>query len=166
LSAAPPHCTDAPPRAARISRQERAYLWKAWRNRECRSHELLRQWLSPAQAEQYDKFRSFDVVGSHTGKRYRIYCGTVMNVAELDAATHEARRWCFVPEGAIATGDVMLAQKIALETFEADALAIANGDGPECARRWSGSFLHISPLSWLVLTFACFLTLVWSLAPP
>jgi hypothetical protein len=56
----------------------------------------------------------------------------------------------------------MSAQKIALETFEADALAITNND----AGRWSGSFLHINPLSWLVLTFACFLTLVWSLAPP
>jgi hypothetical protein len=89
-----------------------------------------------------------------------------MNVAELDAAAHETRRWCFVPEGVVATGDVMLAQKIALETFEADALAIASDDGPECAGRWSSSFLHISPLSWLVLTFAGFLTLVWSLAPP
>jgi hypothetical protein len=32
-----------------------------------------------------------------------------------------------------ATGDVMLAQKIALETFELDALAIANHDGRQGA---------------------------------
>jgi hypothetical protein len=34
--------------------------------------------------------------------------------------------WCFVPKGSLVTGDVMLAQKIALETFECRALAVAN----------------------------------------
>jgi hypothetical protein len=33
--------------------------------------------------------------------------------------------WCFVPEGSLVAGDVMLAQKIALETSEYAALAVA-----------------------------------------
>jgi hypothetical protein len=34
--------------------------------------------------------------------------------------------WCFVPRGQLVPGDVMLAQKIALETNETAALAVAN----------------------------------------
>ena len=37
-----------------------------------------------------------------------------------------ADRYCFVPEGTLPIGDVMLAQKIALETDERAALAVAN----------------------------------------
>jgi len=34
--------------------------------------------------------------------------------------------WCFVPSGFLVPGDVMLAQKIALETDERGALGLAN----------------------------------------
>jgi hypothetical protein len=54
----------------------------------------------------------------------------------------------------------MLAQKIALETFELNALAIANHDGQRSAGFPSRS-LDINELVWLVLAFACFGTLVW-----
>jgi hypothetical protein len=94
--------------------EERSHL-----HSEERSQDLLRQWLSPDQAEQYDKFQRFEVVGSDTGTRYRIRLGTTMNVEEIAANGRIARRWCFAPEGAPAAGDVMLAQKIALETNEA-----------------------------------------------
>ena len=33
---------------------------------------------------------------------------------------------CFMPEGHLVAGDVMLAQKLALELFESDTLKIAN----------------------------------------
>jgi hypothetical protein len=33
--------------------------------------------------------------------------------------------WCFVPYGSLVAGDVVLAQKIALETFEHGALLVA-----------------------------------------
>jgi hypothetical protein len=49
-----------------------------------------------------------------------------MNVHELDADGHPVKQWCFAPEGRLAAGDIMLAQKIALETRETKALAIAN----------------------------------------
>ena len=136
--------------------EERSHL-----HSEERSQGLLRQWLSPDQAEQYDKFQLFEVVGSDTGTRYRIRLGTTMNVEEIAANGRIARRWCFAPEGAPAAGDVMLAQKIALETFELDALAVANHDTP---RGDPGRlFLRIDKLALLVVAFACLATLVWSL---
>ena len=49
-----------------------------------------------------------------------------MNVHELDAGGAPVQQWCFAPEGRVAFGDVLLAQKIALETMETKALAIAN----------------------------------------
>jgi hypothetical protein len=49
-----------------------------------------------------------------------------MNVEELDAAGGHIRPLCFMPRGRLVTQDVMLAQKLALELFEGDALRIAN----------------------------------------
>jgi hypothetical protein len=50
----------------------------------------------------------------------------MMNIDQLDSAGNKVCGWCFVPEGELAAGDCMLAQKIALETFETKVLAIAN----------------------------------------
>jgi hypothetical protein len=46
---------------------------------------------------------------------------------ELDGEGHPIRGWCFMPEGglALAMGDVMLAQKIAIETDEECATTAA-----------------------------------------
>ena len=49
-----------------------------------------------------------------------------MNVEHLDQTGRRIRLLCFMPEGHLAVGDVMLAQKIALELFENDALKIAH----------------------------------------
>ncbi|MET4447557.1 hypothetical protein ABIB75_005858 [Bradyrhizobium sp. GM2.2] len=72
----------------------------------------------------------FEVTGSHTGRRYRIHLGTVTNVLELDEKLEPKTGCCFLPERALAIGDVMLAQKIALETDEAAVLAIAKSFSP------------------------------------
>ena len=93
--------------------------------REARGLELLREWLTPEQRGQYDTYGYFDVTGCHSGKRYRIRHGTAANVYELDYAGHATNGWCFVPEDNLVAGDVMLAQKIALETDERAALAVA-----------------------------------------
>ena len=61
---------------------------------------------------------------SHTGTRYRIRRAIAMNIDELDS--RGVTQWCFAPQGELAVGDVMLAQKIALETMEWNALASAN----------------------------------------
>src|SRR6266576_5187154 len=91
-----------------------------------RGLELLKEWLSPEQFAQYDAKSYFEVTGCHSGKRYRINHGTSMNIHELDGAGRPRLGWCFAPKGYLVAGDVMLAQKIALETDERGALAVAN----------------------------------------
>jgi hypothetical protein len=93
---------------------------------EQKAHALLRAWLSPEQAQQYNSQRHFDVIGSDTGTRYRIRHGRMVNIDQLDSAGNKVCVWCVVPEGNLAASDCMLVQKIALETFETKALAIAN----------------------------------------
>jgi len=94
--------------------------------REARGLGLLKEWLSPEQFAQYEAKSYFEVTGCHSGKRYRINRGTSMNIHELDGAGRPRLGWCFAPQGHLVAGDVMLAQKIALETDERGALAVAN----------------------------------------
>jgi hypothetical protein len=97
---------------------------------EQRGLNLLREWLSQEQLAQYDAHKYFEVIGCHTGKRYRILHGNGANVIELDDAALPRTGWCFVPNDHLVTGDVMLAQKIALETDERGALGAANNFTP------------------------------------
>jgi hypothetical protein len=92
---------------------------------EARGLRLLRTWLSPPQLQQFNAKAHFDVIGSDTGRRYRIHYGTEMNIHELDVEGRLKRGWCFVPQGRLVPGDVMLAQKIALEASEIRALSVA-----------------------------------------
>jgi len=98
--------------------------------REQRGLKLLREWLSQEQLAQYDAHRYFEDIGCHTGKRYRIRHGIGANIIELDDAALPRTGWCFVPRAPLVAGDVMLAQKIALETDERGALAVANNFTP------------------------------------
>lgn len=93
---------------------------------EARALTLLKEWLSPKQRACYERFRYFDVVGSDTGTRYRIHHGTQTNIEELGGMGQKICKWCFVPDGDLVAGDVMLAQKIALETNERSALSVAH----------------------------------------
>jgi hypothetical protein len=93
---------------------------------EQKARALLRAWLSAEQAQQYNSQKHFEVIGSDTGTRYRIRHGHQINIDQLDSAGKKVCMWCVVPEGNLAASDCMLAQKIALETFETKALAIAN----------------------------------------
>jgi hypothetical protein len=103
--------------------------------REARGITLLREWLSPEQQAQFDASKCFDVVGCDSGRRYRIRHGTGTNVHEIDDAGRPVVGWCFVPSGHLVAGDVMLAQKISLETNERAALAVANRFPVEVPRR-------------------------------
>lgn len=87
---------------------------------------LLKQSLAPTQRQQYEKYGYFDVVGGTTGKRYRIRHGRQMNIEQLDKNGRRVCGWCFFPQGTLVAGDVMLAQKLALELYEPEALRIAN----------------------------------------
>jgi hypothetical protein len=102
---------------------------------EARGLRLLRAWLSPPQLEHFNAQAHFEVIGCDTGRRYRIKYGAAMNVHELDDEGRVKSGWCFVPQGHLVPGDVMLAQKIALEKFESRALLIAKRFAPIEARR-------------------------------
>ena len=93
---------------------------------EQRAEALLKQWLCPEQRATLDRCGYFEVKGSHSGKWYRIRYGRSMNIDELGENGVRAAVWCFGPEGRLPLGDVMLAQKLALETDELAALAVAN----------------------------------------
>ena len=109
-------------------------MWREWLrsilgedDSEARGLRLLREWLSAGQLAQFDADDHFEVVGCHSGKRYRILHGVSMNVHEIDASGRPLHCWCFVPDASyLASGDIMLAQKIALETDEFAVLAVAN----------------------------------------
>jgi hypothetical protein len=92
---------------------------------EARGLALLKDWLAPDQLAQYNAHGHFDVTGCHSGKRYRIRHGVGMNIYELDCYGRPLVGWCFVPKDNLVAGDVMLAQKIALETSEWTALLVA-----------------------------------------
>ena len=91
---------------------------------------LMKEWLTPRQLEQYEDEGCFDVKGSNGG-RYRISnAGTTFNVRELRRTVLgkllPGDKLCFQPAGVYSQGDVMLAQKIMLERDEPGALKIAN----------------------------------------
>jgi hypothetical protein len=98
----------------------------AAREAHARGLRLLEENLSPTQRDQYKRCGYFDVVGGETGGRYRIRYGFEMNVELLDTKGSVVRSLCFMPEGELAVGDLMLAQKLALELFESQTLEVAN----------------------------------------
>ena len=87
---------------------------------------LLKENLDPTQRHQYERHGFFEVTGGSTGKRYRIRHGRQMNIEQLDKNGRRVCGWCFFPQGNLVAGDIMLAQKLALELYEAEALRIAN----------------------------------------
>ncbi len=95
-----------------------------------RSIRLLVNNLSEAQRHQFDQCNYFDVIGSKSGARYRIRHGHMLNVERIDKSGRRLVKLCFAPRGQLPVGDIMLAQKIALELFEADAIKVANVSGP------------------------------------
>ena len=110
---------------------------------DARGLRLMRRWLSPDQRAEFDDKGTFEVVGCNSGKRYRIYRGAAQNVFELDDAGQPKVCLCFMPSGELVAGDVMLAQKIALEANESGALAVANRFVPlsRAIRRFSWPLL-------------------------
>jgi hypothetical protein len=96
------------------------------REAELRGAQLLADHMSREQRIEYETRGYFHVTGSDTGKCYRIQRGYQMNVEELDERGRRVCSLCFMPEGCLPLGDLLLAQKMALELFEADALRVAN----------------------------------------
>jgi hypothetical protein len=95
-----------------------------------RASERVRQWLmkhlSPEQLNDFSCTCAFNVRGGSTGTLYRITYGCSMNIIITDANGLANRRICFAPQGDLSTYDIMLAQKISLESDETATLRIAN----------------------------------------
>jgi hypothetical protein len=87
---------------------------------------LLVRNLTPTQRHQLARHDYFEVIGGESGMRYRIRYGPALNVETLDENGRRQHMLCFAPQGCLPVGDIMLAQKIALELFEADAIKTAN----------------------------------------
>src|SRR6476646_1321501 len=103
---------------------------KFGRPAQVRSFQLLQLNLSPDQRQQFARHGYFEVIGGNTGTRYRIRHRYVLNVERLDHAGRCTCRLCFGPQGKLPMGDVMLAQKLALELFESETIKIANASPP------------------------------------
>jgi hypothetical protein len=108
-------------------------------------------------AEERDKLRSFGyfaVVGGVTGKTYRIRTAYRMNVEEISTQGTRTRLICFCPIDRVRLGDLMLAQKLALELYELDALAVASRtDRTSTSIRRSrfASFVGGAAFAWLTV---------------
>ena len=87
---------------------------------------LLLAHLTPQQRRQYRRDRHFEVIGGQSGTRYRLWHCSQQNIEELDAEGRRRGLWCFHPRDTLVLGDVLLAQKTALELFEGEALRIAH----------------------------------------
>lgn len=98
---------------------------------EQRAYQLLDAHLSSTQRAQFSALGRFEVTGCDTGSRYVIRNLTSININELDCRGECVRKWCFGPKGNLAAGDVLLAQKFALECFESEALSLAHGYKPD-----------------------------------
>lgn len=97
-----------------------------------RGMRLLVENLTPQQRRTFERRRYFVVRGGQTGRFYRIREGRQLNIDELDAFHRTACVWCFHPAEALVLGDVLLAQKVALESFEDETLRVAYRHPP----RW------------------------------
>ncbi|HEY6755178.1 MAG TPA: hypothetical protein VI077_10790 [Pseudolabrys sp.] len=86
--------------------------------------------LNGSTRQNFDAHKYFEVIGCHTGKRYRICHGNGASILELGDGALPRPGWCFVPSEHLVAADVMLAQKIALETDERGALTVANNFTP------------------------------------
>jgi hypothetical protein len=86
---------------------------------------LLKENLSPGQRHQLELLNFFDVVGGDTGSHYRIHFDDRMNIEQIGPSGKIVVKLCLVPKKHLPVGDTVLAQKLALELFETEALRVA-----------------------------------------
>jgi len=121
---------------------KRQPLWGAQEH----ASRLLLSNLSPTQRAQFSRYGNFEVIGCDTGTRYRIREGYFLNIERLDKDGRRTQLLCFGPRGTLPMGDVLLAQKLALELFEADAVGVANATPPHrgVGAAYSGLLEHLA----------------------
>jgi hypothetical protein len=95
---------------ARLARRRRA---------RARAEALLLAWLSPGQGAQY-RSRGWFEVTTASGRRYRVLPGGVVRLRPRGSA------YCIEATSSVPVADVMLANKLLLETDERRFLATAH----------------------------------------
>lgn len=90
-----------------------------------RAKETLLELLSPSQRKTFTKDGHFEVIGNHSGKRYKITPSSSSNIYELDKSGKQIKTWCFVSGRSIPLYDQMLMQKFSLETDEQATMEVA-----------------------------------------
>ena len=95
------------------------------RQADVRADDLLLSLLTPAERETMEKMAAL-VVRSQTGRTFQLRRGRIANVDEMDADGNVIARFCIHPRESVPYGDSLLAQKLMLETNEAEFLRIAN----------------------------------------
>ncbi len=114
----------------RIAAEERFYEEERARQRlhrvevTARAESLLLSALNPIQAKDFRTTREFTVISKDGKRTYRITYGIAGNVILIEKGKPVAR-YCIYPIG-IPIEDVMLAQKLMLETDEESFIRIAN----------------------------------------
>jgi hypothetical protein len=114
-------------RLVAVSNNQRAYeeYERAMTAARERSFSLLKEWLSPKQRADFEEYRMFCVIGERTGRRYVITSSYSNNVWRMDESGKPDAQLCFGPRK-VHLGDILLAQKLTLETDEEEALGVAN----------------------------------------
>lgn len=92
---------------------------------EARARALLLSCLTPEQRASFERCRAFRVV-SNLGNIFEIAHARTHGIHKLDMQGNQVEQWCTTPNGRIPICDVMLAQKLYLETDEAGLRQTAN----------------------------------------
>lgn len=118
---------------ARIAREREAeYLQRAAEQAKIaqeanrRAAELLQSHLSVEQRTEFEREKTFTVIGKNGQRRYRIRKGWAGNIDELDKDGKRVAILCGHAIESVPEGDNMLAQKLMLEHDEDQFLKIAN----------------------------------------
>lgn len=126
----PPEET-AEERREREAREERARIEAAEREKEReaaqeRARQALIDHLTDKQLEVFERNHSVPVTAFKSGNKYLIEKGRSGNVRVLDKDGRTRERLCFHPRILCPDYDVMLMQKLMLESAEEEALRVAN----------------------------------------
>lgn len=87
---------------------------------------LLMQNLTLEQRRKYKKNKTIIVTGNDTKTQYRLDYSNYFNVNVLDKQGRAVKRLCAQPMGRMPIEDIMLAQKLMLETLETKFINKAN----------------------------------------
>lgn len=117
---------------ARQAEEQRLAREEAERKRkeaEEKAEKLLQEHLNEEQQKEYQEQQAFHVVTA-SGRRYQVRRGISGNVyeikAEQDGKVKELKKFCIHPHISVPAADNMLAQKLLLETNEAEFERVAN----------------------------------------